>query len=144
MTPGELYKIGAGDPYMSGDQLLSAVLDTIDELKTRNKFIRRVLAGDLQSLRSFWNAEGIRHALGVLMAILRRVNIPAILFETAIPRTMTTDQGIGTVYEVFPIQQPRIVDFADVVMEIQSTSRGRQNMTFASCARSDLRAKLEI
>jgi hypothetical protein len=144
MTPGELYKIGLGDPYLSGDQLLSAVLATIDDLRTRKKFIRRVLAGDLQSLRSFWNAEGIRHALGVLMAILRRVGIPAILFETAVPRAMTTEHGIETGYEVFPVQQPRIVDFADVVIEIQSTSRGRQNVMFAFCARSGLKEKLQV
>jgi hypothetical protein len=113
-------------------------------LKTKGQSIRRVLVGDLQSLRSFWNAEGIRHALGVLMAILRRVGIPAILFETAIPRTMITAQGIGSGYEAFPVQQPRIVDFADVVIEVESWPQGGAKMLNVSCARLGLRETLEV
>jgi KaiC/GvpD/RAD55 family RecA-like ATPase len=144
MTLGELYKLGLGNPYLSGDELLSAALAAIDYLKTKGQSIRRVLVGDLQSLRSFWNAEGIRHALGVLMAILRRVGIPAILFETAIPRTMITAQGIGSGYEAFPVQQPRIVDFADVVIEVESWPQGGAKMLNVSCARLGLRETLEV
>ncbi len=144
MIPGELYKIGLGDPYLSGDQLLSAVLATIDDLRVRKKFIRRVLAGDLQSLRSFWNAEGIRHALGVLMAILRRVGVPAILFETAIPRSTTAAPGFGLRHTAFPVQQPRIVDFADVVIELQAMPKSQPNMLIASCARRGLREELRV
>ncbi|MFS8065574.1 MAG: RAD55 family ATPase [Byssovorax sp.] len=125
-TAGELYNIRCGDPYLSGDQLLAGALSAVDKIRIEKKFIRRVLVGDLQSLRSFWNAEGIRHALGVLMAILRRVRVPAVLFETAMPK---------------PVQQPRIVDFADVVIEVHSG--GNRTVLIASCARRGLRERLE-
>jgi hypothetical protein len=127
MIPGEFYNIRCGEPYLSGDQLLSSALSVIDKLRLENKIIRRVLIGDLQSLRSFWNVEGIRHALGVLMTILRRVRVPAVLFETAMPR---------------PAQQPRIVDFANVAIEV--LSEGAQTVLIASCARHGLRETLQV
>ena len=143
MTSGELYKLGCGDPYMSGDVLLSVVLATIEELRAREKFVRRVLVGDLQSLRSFWSADGIRHALGVLLTILRRACVPAILFETAIPRTILVEPGVGDGYKAFPVQQPRIVDFADVVIEIQSMAHGEQKEMIVSCSRRGLQELLQ-
>ena len=142
-TPGRLHKIGCGEPYLSGDQFLSIVLNAIDILRRNNVSVRRLVAGDMQSLRSFWNAEGIRHALGVLIGIMRRARIPVILFETAMPRTMITEHGIGTEYEAFSVQQPRVVDFADVVIEIESVPRGYTSKLNASCARLGLHERLD-
>jgi hypothetical protein len=143
MIPGELHKVPCGNPYLCGDELLSLALATIENLMARKQFVRRVLVGDLQSLRSFWSAEGIRHSLGVLLAILRQVGIPAILFETAVPRTILVEPGLGDGYKAFPVQQPRIVDFADVVIEIQSMAQGEQKEMIASCARRGLQELLQ-
>jgi KaiC/GvpD/RAD55 family RecA-like ATPase len=133
MKPGELLKIGCGEPYLSGDWLLSTVLTSIDELRLRRQPIRRILAGDLQSLRSFGDPEGIRHALGVLIAILRRVKIPAILFETAARRTGLNPDLTWYVNDAFA---PRLVDFADVVIERVRAADHRTWRAIVSHARS--------
>lgn len=101
MQLGTRRHMGCGDPYLSGDWLLAAVVENITVFRERQVFIRRVLVGDLQSLRSFWNPEGIRQALGALASLLRRVGIPMVLFETS-----STDL------------QPHVVDFSDVTMQV--------------------------
>ncbi|MFO0757531.1 MAG: ATPase domain-containing protein [Byssovorax sp.] len=47
----DLHVIGCGDPYAGGSLLLKAAIFTLNDLKFENKLVRRVLVGDLQSLR---------------------------------------------------------------------------------------------
>ena len=100
----------------------------------RGQSVRRILVGDLQSLRSFWDAEGVRHALGVLVAILRRVKIPVVLFETAPRRTFLNADLIWYVNN--DGVAPRLVDFADVVIEKVRSPDGRTWRSIVSHARS--------
>jgi KaiC/GvpD/RAD55 family RecA-like ATPase len=97
--------IDCGDPFVGGDWLLLRALDEVNRLICDKKAVRRVLVGDLQSIRAFSNPEGIRRAITVLVSLLRHAHVPALLFETS--------------HEPSPL----CVDVADVIV---SLDRGSQ------------------
>jgi hypothetical protein len=80
-----------------------------------------VLIGDLQALRSFGDPEGCRRAVGILVAVLRQINIPGVLFETTAPRKTWEVAPSGYPTERgTEVTTPSSVDFADVVIEVLS------------------------
>jgi KaiC/GvpD/RAD55 family RecA-like ATPase len=120
-------RIFAGDPFLSGNCLLAQVVAVLEDLRGRGARVRRVLVGDFRSIRTFWNPDGIRRAIGVLIAILRRAGIPAILFETTAGRSTIASQAmlatIGGLTEFTPdMAEPAIVDLADVFIEVATNT----------------------
>jgi KaiC/GvpD/RAD55 family RecA-like ATPase len=108
--------VWAGDPYLSGNRLLEEVVGAISTLLRNGAYVRRVLIGDFRSIRTFSDPATIRRAVGVLIALLRRAGIPAILFETTASRLLLDSRG-GLV-PAPDAQEPAIVDFADVLIEV--------------------------
>jgi hypothetical protein len=118
----EFYQINCGDPFTTGDWILSSVVQTLENLQPLRKPVRRVLCGNLQALRTFWDPQGIRRALMVLARILRRVRVPLVLFETSGPRASLPWPLDQNVVSPTVATEPAIVDFADVVLAIQPAS----------------------
>jgi KaiC/GvpD/RAD55 family RecA-like ATPase len=120
--------IWAGDPFLSGNRLLERVTAVLQD--QRRPSLDRVLIGDFRSIRTFVDPAGIRRAVGVIIALLRRAGIPAILFETtAGPSTIAGQllvEGAGTNTPELASEtvEPEIVDFADVLIEV-ATDRSR-------------------
>jgi hypothetical protein len=136
----------AGDPFLSGNKLLRIVVDTLGDLRCVNASVRRVIIGDFRALRTFWNPEGIRRAVGVLIAILRRLGIPAVLFETTAGPSTSAKHEIWA--DGIPVQfaadaeEPAIVDFADVVIEVSTALR--KNLAFVTDVRGGRRHRWSI
>jgi KaiC/GvpD/RAD55 family RecA-like ATPase len=101
-------EISAGNPYLAGGELIEAVRDTLKEVRDSKVVVEKAIIGDLRAIRSFRNSEEIRMAVGIIVAMLRQVRIPVVLFETATPRAGEAE--------------PECVDFADVVVSIPVTS----------------------
>jgi len=119
--------VAAGSPYLSGHRLLALIRHALGEFHRNNRIIEKVVVGDMRSLRSFWNPEGIRRAVGTLAAMLRQACIPLVLFETAAPRMMWRQRGLTPgITQPYSVDtgepEPAIVDFADVVIEVTPTS----------------------
>jgi hypothetical protein len=137
---GEHRKIGFGNPYLNGSWLLDEAVEALEDLHTKSGAIRRVLIGDLRSLRSFKNPAELRNGLAVLSALLRRARIPAILYETCAPkekRGHTND-----IYETAGEPGPEIADFADVIVNIWFAHQGKKGPMFVTHARSGQRIEL--
>lgn len=126
---GEIYDkgtwvIGAGNPYLSGHRLLAMVRNGIGRLRRDKAPIEKVVIGDLRSLRSFWNPEGLRRAIAVITTLLRRARVPVVLFETTAPRQVAQGdephlQGYSGSQILETSQpEPHAVDFADIVVEL--------------------------
>jgi hypothetical protein len=105
---GDMYPdmqfIPAGNPYLSGHRLVAWVRDAVQYFREQGLILEKVLIGDLRSIRSFRNPEEIRMAVAVIIAMLRQVRIPAVLFETVTPRAGEAE--------------PESVDFADTVVAL--------------------------
>ncbi|MBZ4415300.1 AAA family ATPase [Myxococcus sp. RHSTA-1-4] len=115
--------IGAGNPYLSGHRLLAMVRDSLDRFRGNEPVIGKVLIGDLRSLRSFWNPEGLRRAIAVITALFRQARIPVVLFETTAPRQIEQIQPVGDIFSQSHIvetghPEPHAVDFADIVVDL--------------------------
>jgi KaiC/GvpD/RAD55 family RecA-like ATPase len=111
------YMIAAANPFLSGNRLLAMTVEALDKVKRSCCPLRRVLLGDLGSIQSFWNPDGLRRAVGVLLTVLRRAGIPAVLFETTpvqhvfdIPHRGLMQVGEG----------PSIFGLADVNIEVNT------------------------
>jgi len=122
-------RIWAGDPFVSGNRLLAQVVEVLENLRSEGALVRRVLIGDFRSIRTFWNPDGIRRAVGVLIAILRRAGIPAILFETTAGRSTGASQAIAANINswtefLHDTAEPPIVDLADVFIEVATSTTG--------------------
>jgi len=127
----ELYEedtwvVGAGNPYLSGHRLLALLRRALDHIHRDNLVIEKVVVGDMRSLRSFWNPEGIRRAVGTLAALLRQVHIPLVLFETAVPRKTWHHESPAGYTQSYSVDigqpEPSIVDFAAVTIEVTPTA----------------------
>ncbi|HZH77133.1 MAG TPA: hypothetical protein VEY88_13970 [Archangium sp.] len=120
----DTWVVPAGNPYLSGHRLLAMVRAALEECRRNNLMIQKVLVGDVRSLRSFWNPEGIRRAIGTLAALLRP-QIPLVLFETTVPRKTWRQFHLDGTSEEYLVDtgasEPAIVDFADVTVEIIET-----------------------
>jgi KaiC/GvpD/RAD55 family RecA-like ATPase len=115
----EAIVIGCGNPFLSGARLLADAIAALDRLRASEQPVRRVLIGDLRVIRTFWNPEGIRRAIAVLVSILRRHGVPAILYET-IPELLSAAlDARSTGPELRLVEGPPSADFADVTIEIQ-------------------------
>jgi hypothetical protein len=103
------------NPFLSGDFLLADAVKKLEEIRLAQRPIRRVLIGDLRSIRTFSDAEGIRRAIGVLVVLLQRIRVPAILYETVGEHLFTTANAL------IPrlVGVPPIVDLADLVIGIE-------------------------
>jgi KaiC/GvpD/RAD55 family RecA-like ATPase len=115
--------VSLGNPFVNSNQIIADTLVKLRELHGPNRrSVGRVLIGDLQALRSFWDPAGCRHAVSILVALLRQMNISGVLFETTAPRTTRELAPMtGSVIERgTEVTTPSSVDFADVVLEIQS------------------------
>jgi hypothetical protein len=115
--------ISAGNPYLSGHRLLAQVRVAIDKLRSDGVVIEKVLVGDLRSLRSFWNPDGLRRAIAVITALMRQARIPVVLFETTVTRQTAQEaldsEHVGRTRILETGQpEPHVVDFADVVVEL--------------------------
>jgi hypothetical protein len=123
----ERFILPAGDPFLSGNRLLAEAVTVLTELRDQSTLVRRVLIGDFRSIRTFWNPDEVRRAIGVLIAILRRAGIPAILFETTAEPSAGARQAIigklGGPMGTFA-GQPAIVDAADVLIEVVMGNQG--------------------
>jgi len=97
-------EISAGHPHLDGGDLLDTVREALKQMRDSNVIVEKALIGDLRAIRSFRNPEEIRMAVAIIVAMLRNVHIPAVLFETATPRAGEAE--------------PECVDFADVVVSI--------------------------
>jgi KaiC/GvpD/RAD55 family RecA-like ATPase len=116
------WTISAGNPYLSGHRLLAQVRDGIVRFRRDGIAIEKVLVGDLRSLRSFWNPDGLRRAIAVITTLLRQARIPVVLFETTVPRQVEKLEP-GSVFgrsHLMETSQPEpyAVDFADIVVEL--------------------------
>jgi KaiC/GvpD/RAD55 family RecA-like ATPase len=119
----QTWVISAGNPYLSGHRLLAMVRDGIDRLRRDEAPIEKVVIGDLRSLRSFWDPEGLRRAITVITTLLRRAHIPVVLFETTVPRQVAQGDPHTEIYSGSHIMEtsqpePHAVDFADIVVEL--------------------------
>jgi KaiC/GvpD/RAD55 family RecA-like ATPase len=123
--------IGSGSPFTTGAWLIATATAATREILSKGKTIRRVLIGDLQSLRTFCNAAGARQALTVLVLVLRKAHVPVILFETSVPRTIEriADHIVGVTQEEIATPAPPILDVADVAIEIIKRPIGMQYLT---------------
>jgi len=101
-------KIAAGYPYLDGGGLVDMARRAIKDIRDSHVVVEKALIGDLRSIRSFRNPEEIRMAVALIVAMLREVRIPVVLFETATPRAGEAE--------------PECVDFADVVVSISPPS----------------------
>ena len=118
-----MFVIGAGNPYLSDHRLLDMVRDTLDMFARKGRRIEKVLVGDLRSLRSFWNPEGLRRAIAVITTLLRRARIPVVLFETTVARQIeqtAPDSDLFGRARLMETSQPEpyAVDFADIVIDL--------------------------
>jgi hypothetical protein len=91
-------------PMTTGSEIVAVVLEAARRHATKAGKLRRVVIGDLQSLRSFADQDDVFQAVGVLTTFFRTRDIPVILYETA-------PSAAG-----MPL--PRVVDFADVSIEV--------------------------
>ena len=103
--------VGAGDPFLSAEQFMDEVFRA---LRAIPGYLPRVVIGDFDSLRSFRHGEEIRRAVGVLLSYFRFWKVPVVLYETA-PYRRTADR---TGADHATAQEPLIVDFADVSIEV--------------------------
>ncbi len=78
---GPEVEVITGSPYASASRFLEGILLTAEKM-AQQEVVRRVLLGDLSSLRTWLHAEDMRRALDVLSWIFRNLKIPLILFET--------------------------------------------------------------
>jgi KaiC/GvpD/RAD55 family RecA-like ATPase len=133
VTADVTWIFGAGNPYMSGHRLLASVRGVLSDIRDTNLILGKVIIGDLRSLRSFWNPEGLRRAIAVITAMLRKARIPVVLFETTAPRQFEQLERVnegGAFDRLFSRSQlidlgqaePHVVDFADVVVELLPTT----------------------
>jgi KaiC/GvpD/RAD55 family RecA-like ATPase len=119
------YLVGCGDPFITGDWLVATATTGARAALAHSGAIRRVLIGDLQSLRTFRDAADARQALMMLVSVLRKAHVPVILFETSVPRTIERSLGNGQVsHEETGALAPPILDFADVAIEIIRKASG--------------------
>ncbi len=104
------------NPFLSGNRLLALGIEALVETKRAGRPVRRVLLGDLGSIQSFWNPDGLRRAVGVLLTLLRRTGIPVVIFETTHtaapgrPKTLTNMTQVS--------EAPGIPGLADVNIEL--------------------------
>ncbi|WP_163990368.1 RAD55 family ATPase [Pyxidicoccus caerfyrddinensis] len=123
------WTISAGNPYLSGHRLLAMVRDSIDRHRRDGIVIEKVLVGDLRSLRSFWDPEGLRRAIAVITALMRQARIPVVLFETTLLRQLEQPESVRRAVStasafsrtrIMETSQPEpyAVDFADIVVEL--------------------------
>jgi KaiC/GvpD/RAD55 family RecA-like ATPase len=113
--------IGVAHPYLSAHRLVRIVLDEVSAIGD----VRRVVLADLRALRSFWNADGLRRAVGVLCLLMRRKGVPVILIESTAGTMSVTGTPNGT--QEFPepgLDAPLSVDFADVAIEVRPRLAG--------------------
>jgi KaiC/GvpD/RAD55 family RecA-like ATPase len=96
--------IPAGNPYLSGHHLVAAVRGVLQGLVEDAVVVEKALIGDLRSIRGFREPEEIRRAVSTVVAMLRQVGVPTVLFETVTPRAGEAE--------------PESVDFADAVVSI--------------------------
>lgn len=109
-----------GAPSISGEALLARTTTLVRDLLSRGQRIRRVVIGDLQSLRTLQEPNVVRQALTVLVSLLRRAKVPVVMFETSPPRTLgrSWDVTRSFVNEETGAAAPVVVDSADVVIEV--------------------------
>ncbi|MBI4706257.1 MAG: hypothetical protein HY744_34605 [Deltaproteobacteria bacterium] len=121
--------VPAGDAYLSGHALLAAVCEALERAGT----VRRVLIGDLRSLRTSRLGDSFRRAITVVVRLLKDRRIPVVVFETGKPRTWAVTMGQGqTTFSSFAEIEPPVVDFADVTIELVSTDARHGFWVFAS------------
>jgi hypothetical protein len=116
--PADEYIIGfePADPFMLGNRLIASAFHAVLEQRGHQRRIRRLLVGDLRSIRTYSDANEVRRALLVLTRTLQRLRVPVVLFETTAGRTLAAsvvehDYGHVT-------QEPPIADAADVLIEV--------------------------
>lgn len=108
-------RLGVAHPYLSAHRLLRELLDQVRSLGP----LRRVIVGDMQSLRAFWGEDGLRRALDVFCILMRRLYVPVVLYESTPSRvsfvmnTPTLQPGLS---------EARAVDLADVSVEVMHDS----------------------
>ncbi len=107
--------VGLAHPYLSPHRMLRALLEEVDSVGTP----RRVLIADLRAVRSFWNPDGLRRAIGVFCQLMRRLGVPVILVESTASRKTLTGTANGAIeFTQAGLDVPGIVDFADLSIEV--------------------------
>jgi hypothetical protein len=107
--------VPAGNPYLDGGALVDTVRAALRRIQDSSFVVEKALVGDLRSIRSFRNPVEIRMAVAIIVAMLRYLRIPAVLFETATPLAGEAE--------------PECVDFTDVVVSIPVSSELPLNVT---------------
>lgn len=114
----KIWYLGCGVPTISGEWLLAMTTRLVRGLLYKGDRIRRVLIGDLQSLRTFQQPALVRQALMLLASSLRREAIPVVMFETSAPRRVERVVDKRFAAEETGAPAPWVVDLADVVFEV--------------------------
>jgi KaiC/GvpD/RAD55 family RecA-like ATPase len=118
--------IAAGDPMLGAESLLAKFRAVLESELIKGTPIRRILIGDLRALRSNVDPEGLRRSIRTLVALVARLNIPLVIFETSERRTVIVEQfmpeGRGVrkqLEQETSVGEPTVVDAANVVIEIR-------------------------
>lgn len=114
-APGQLSVLNVGGPQLEPEEWLYRARIHLERASKQHQAgLSRVVIGDLQSLRSFEHPEALRRAVMTLARMLRSHGVPVVLFETSPgARRWQANAIVGT-----DAAAPRIVDVADVVVEI--------------------------
>ena len=148
--PGELHTASLGlrfdsdDPYLTGDRILATTLAALEVFHTSREPVRRILIGDLRSIRTHRNPSDLQRALRVLFALARSGKIPVITFETSPPTLTPSDRGHPVVFTSTGATPPFSADFADVTIEILPKSRESEQSLFATYVRSGEQVHQEL
>ncbi|MFO0603299.1 MAG: ATPase domain-containing protein [Polyangiales bacterium] len=115
-SDGDSARLGVAHPYLSAHRFLRVVLD---ELNGRPD-VRRIVLTDLRALRSYWNADGLRRAVGVLCQLARRMGMPVVLIHSTPNRMERKDTAPhGFLVSEAPGQEVAwAADFADLAVEV--------------------------
>ncbi len=111
-------RLGVAHPYLSAHQLLRLLLDEVRLLPG----LCRIVVGDLRSLRSYGGSDGLRRALVVFCALMRRQQVIVVLYESA-PSSLTSNGK--TLMREPGLDEPQALDGADVSIEALSDGTGR-------------------
>lgn len=133
ITASDRILIGCGSPFITSAWLVATPTAVAGAILSSGWTIRRVLIGDLQSIRTFRGPAGVRQALMVLVSVLRKAHVPVILFETSAPRLIErVIASAGMFQEETGALAPPILDVADVGIEIirrlPTTGAGRPSV----------------
>jgi KaiC/GvpD/RAD55 family RecA-like ATPase len=111
--------IGFGNPFLSSQRFMYEVVDALRLLNESNNVVRRVVVGDLAALATSVVPTEVQRALVVLLSLLRREELPVVLFETAPARTqIELDASQQLVFDTRDNPLPALAEHTDAVLEL--------------------------